>query len=73
MENTTTNIVTIPIDTTGLVTYNKRKVKAKHILLNFMKDRIILHVNKKTHGYDMWTTLTNLLQTSNANKKMELQ
>ena len=37
----------VPIDTTLLVAYNKKNVKAKRILLDVMKDHIIPRVRKE--------------------------
>ena len=46
-------VVTIPIDLKNLASYNKRKIKAKRILLDAVKDHMILHVTEKTHAYEM--------------------
>ena len=63
---------TIPIDLAYLATYNKRKLKAKRILLDLVKDHMILHVIGKTHAYEMWEALIKLFQSGNENRKMVL-
>ena len=65
--------VTIRTDPVDLTAYNKRKIKAKRILLDAVKDHMILHVTGKTHAYEMWEALTNLFQNDNKNRKMVLQ
>jgi hypothetical protein len=64
---------TIPTDAMLLVAYNKKNVKAKRIILDAVKDHIILHVTEKTHAYEMWASLTKLYQSSNQNRKMVLR
>ena len=51
-------VVTIPIDLENLATYNKRKIKSKRILLDVMKDHMIMHVIRNMHAYKMWEALT---------------
>ena len=38
-----------------------------------MKDHVIPHISAKDHAFQMWTTLTNLYQSSNENMKMVLR
>ena len=45
--------VTIRTDPVDLTAYNKRKIKAKRILLDAMKDHRIPHIIGKTHVYEM--------------------
>jgi hypothetical protein len=75
-ENEIWNIVekgqTIPIDLVILATYKKNNVKAKRIILDSMKDHIILHVTGKTHAYDISSSLMGLYQIGNQNRKMVL-
>ena len=52
--------VTLPTDLIDLAAYNKRKVKAKIILLDAVKDHMIPHVTGKMHAYEMWEALTKL-------------
>ena len=45
--------IAIPTNPTNLASYNKRKIETKRILLDVMKDHMILHVTEKTHSYEM--------------------
>jgi hypothetical protein len=65
--------VTIPTDATQLDEFKKKNVKAKRIILDAIKDRLIPHGLGKTHAFEMWDSLTKLYQTSNKNRKMVLQ
>ena len=42
------------------------------VILDAMKDHRIPHISAKTHAFQMWTSLTNLYQSSNENRKMVL-
>ena len=53
-------IVIAPIEPTDLVSYKKRKIEAKRILLDVVKDHMIPHVTGKMHAYEMWEALTKL-------------
>jgi len=74
IENTTVNPITILAATnaTTLVAFNKKDTKEKRIILDAVKDHVILHISSKDKAHDMWINLTNLYQSSNENKKMVL-
>jgi hypothetical protein len=69
VQNSQTNPVTVPMDATLLTTYTKKKIKAKRIILDAIKDHGIPHVTKKSNAYEMWEFLTKLYQSSNENRK----
>ena len=48
-------------------------MKARRVILDAMKDHVIPHISPKTHAFQMWTSLTNLFQSSNENRKMVLR
>jgi hypothetical protein len=64
---------TLPTDATLLAVYNKKNVKARRIILDAVKDHIILHVTGKKNAYEMWESLTKLYQSGNQNGKIVLQ
>jgi hypothetical protein len=64
---------TLPTDATLLAAYNKKNVKARRIILDVVKDHIILHVTRKKNAYEMWESLTKLYQSGNQNRKMVLR
>ena len=72
MNNTTANPMTVPVDATTKAAFDKRDIKAKRIL-DAIKDHVILHILGKDRAHQMWTTLTNLYQISNENRKMVLR
>ena len=69
VNKTTTNPVTVPINAVVRAAFDKRDIKAKSILLDAIKDHVILHISGKDHAHQMWTALTNLYQSSNENRK----
>lgn len=73
VENTQQNPVTIPTDTTLLEAYKRKKIKAKRIILDVVKDHVIPHVVGKANAFKMWASLTKLYQSSNENRKMILR
>ena len=66
-------IVTIPTDATQLAKFKKKNAKAKRLILDGIKDHVILHVRGKDHTFEVWESLTNLYQSSNENRKMALK
>jgi hypothetical protein len=60
MENSQTNLVTVPTNDTLLVAYTKKNIKAKGIILDYIKDHVIPHVTGKPNAYEMWESLTKL-------------
>ena len=73
MNSTTANPVTVPADAVAKAAFDKRDIKGKRILLDAIKDHMILHISGKDHAHQMWTALTNLYQSSNENRKMVLR
>ena len=73
VHSTTTNHVVVPVDAVDKVAFMKRDVKARSVILDGVKDHIIPHISAKTHAFQMWTSLTNLYQSSNENMKMVLR
>lgn len=65
--------VTLPIDPILPFEFKKKNVRAKRIILDSVKDHIILHVFGKDYAYQMWESLSNLYQSSNQNWKMVLR
>jgi hypothetical protein len=63
---------TIPIDVALWAQYNKNVVKAKRIIIDSMKDHLILHITRKT-TYEMHVMLTSLYQSVNMSKKLFLK
>jgi hypothetical protein len=73
VHHTATAPVVIPTDPTQLDAYNKKNVKAKRLILDAVKDHLILHISGKKNAYEMWVSLTKLYQSSNENRKMVLR
>ena len=70
VHSTTANPVVVPADAVDKAAFMKRDVKARRIIVDAVKDHIISHILAKTHAFQMWTSLTNLYQSSNENRKM---
>jgi hypothetical protein len=73
VENSQTNLVTVPTNATLLAAYTKKNIKTKRIILDAIKDHVISHVTGKSNVYEMWESLTKLYQSSNKNRKMVLR
>ena len=63
----------IPTNATQLATYKKKCAKAKRLILDGIRDHVILHVRGKDHAFEVWEALTKLYQRSNENQKMTLK
>jgi len=72
MVHTSQNPVVVPTNATQLTAYNKKN-KGKRLILDGVKDHCILHVRGKSNAHEMWTSLSNLYQSTNENRKMVLK
>ena len=53
VHNTTANPIIVPasIDAQELFSFNKKGIKARRIILDAVKDHVILHISSKTRAY----------------------
>ena len=63
----------MPTDVVQLAAFNKKSKKGKKLILDGIKDHCFHHVRGKRYAHEMWTTLTNLYQSTNENRKMVLR
>jgi hypothetical protein len=56
-----------------LAAHELKDVKARRIILDAVKDHLIPHLSEKKSAREMFVALTNLFQSSNANRKMVLR
>ena len=56
-----------------LTTHRKRELKAKRVLLIFVKDHLIPHISEKKTTKDIYDALVGLYQSSNASRKLILR
>ena len=75
VHNTTTSPIVVPAsaDAQAHFAFNKKDIKARRIILDAVKDHVILHISSKTRAYQIWDALTSLFQSSNENRKMVLR
>ena len=73
VNSTTANSVIVPTITTNKAVFDKKDIKAKRIILDAIKGHVIPHIYGKDYAHQMWTTLTNLYQSSNENQNMVLR
>ena len=66
-------VIPNPKDAQELATHRKREVKAKRVLLDFVKDHLIPHISEKKITNDMYDALVGLYQSENANRKLILR
>ena len=63
----------MPTDATQLAAYNRKNNNGKRLILDKVKNHYIPHVRGKRNAHEMWTTLSNLYQSTNENQKMVLK
>lgn len=67
MVHTTQAPIVVLIDATQLDDNNKKNNKGKILILDGVKYHLISHVRGKRNSHEMWTTLSNLYQSTNEN------
>jgi hypothetical protein len=65
--------VTPPIDPKYLATYELKEMKFKRIILDLVKDHLILHIYEKNSSKERFVAPKNHFQKNNANRKMVLR
>ena len=73
VNGTTANLVIVSTVVADKAVFDKKDIKGKMIILDAIKDHVILHVTGKDYAHQMWTTLTNVYQSQNENRKMVLR
>ena len=63
----------VPTDLKELVAWKKIDSRAMLIILDGVKDHIVLHLSEKKTASEMWKALESLYQSKNENRKMVLQ
>jgi hypothetical protein len=56
-----------------LVVHKKKEVKAKRVLLELVKDHLILHISKKKYAKEMYDALVSLYQNKNTSRFLHLK
>jgi hypothetical protein len=67
------DVVPIPTDLVYLEFHKKREVKARQILLEFMKDHLIHHIVEKENSKDMYDYLVGIYQKNNTSRMFHLK
>jgi hypothetical protein len=60
-------------DAANLDAWKKKVAKARRILLEGVRDHIVLNLHGKSTPYAMWKALTNLFQNNNDHRKLALK
>jgi hypothetical protein len=66
-------VVSSPIDAQELAAHKKKEVKAKRVLLEFVKDHLIPHIAEKTTAKEMYDDMVGLYQNGNTGEKLHLK
>ena len=66
-------VIPNPKDAQELAAHKKREVKAKRVLLDYVKDHLIPHISEKKTGKEMYDALVGLYQKRNINRKLILR
>ena len=66
-------VIPNPKDAQELATHRKREVKAKRVLLDFVKDHLIPHIFEKKTTKDMYDALVELYKSGITSYKLTLR
>jgi hypothetical protein len=66
-------VVADPMDPQELVVHKKKEVKAKRVLLESVKDHLILHISEKKSAKEMYDALVSLYQNKNTGRLLHLK
>lgn len=66
-------IVPIPIDPIVLDLHDVKEAKPQRIIIDGIKDHLILRLAERKTAKEMWDTLQNLYEAKNENRKMALR
>jgi hypothetical protein len=66
-------VVPSPTDPQKLIAHRKKKVKAKQVLLESMKDNLIPHIFEKNSAKELYDALVGLYQSENTNRELHLK
>ena len=64
---------TMPTDVDALKKFNENQAWAKCLIMDGVKDHVVLHIAEKKTSNAVWTTLTTLYQGSSVQRKMLLE
>jgi hypothetical protein len=67
------SVVTAPIDPHELTTHKKKEVKAKRVLLEYVKDHLIPHIVEKATAKEMYDALVGIYQNKNTDRMLHLK
>jgi hypothetical protein len=67
------SVVAEPIDPKELTKHKKKEVKAKRVLLEFLKDHLIPHIIENTFAKEMYDSLVGLYQNKNTDMMLHLK
>jgi hypothetical protein len=56
-----------------MTAHKKKKVKAKRVLLESIRDHLIPHITEKTSAREMYVALVGLYQNGNTGRKLHLK
>lgn len=62
-----TSVVAVLTDATQLLTYKKEDAMTRHIILDGVKDHIVLHIAEEDTRKTMWDAVCKLYQDSSVN------
>jgi hypothetical protein len=66
-------VIPDPKDVQELAAHRKREMKGKQVLLDSVKDHLILRISEKKTTKDLYDALVGLYQRENANRKLILR
>jgi regulator of replication initiation timing len=66
-------VVPSPTHAVDLEFHKKREVKAKQVLVEFVKDHLIPHISKKTYSKEIYDALVGLYRNGNIGMKLHLK
>ena len=67
MVHTQQRPVNVPTNVVQLEDFNKKNNKGKRLILDGIKDHVVPHMRGRRFSHEMWTTLTNIYQSTKEN------
>ena len=68
-----TNVMATPANPQQMATFKKEMAKAKRMVLDGVRDHVVLHVADKNIDKDMWDVVVKLYENTSENRKIILK
>ena len=67
------NVLVVPVDPDPLKKFKENQARAKRLIMDGVKDHVMLHIAEKNTTNEMWTTLETMYHGGSMQRKMLLE